>query len=229
MKPLIHLPKGCPAWRDRRGFSLVELLTVLAIMAVLVFLSLPAIQGVRSTYNRRAASDIVMQAVQNARMSALQSGENVFVIFALATDGGVSPDAVIVAGDQPLGSAVTGPVLYSRWIRLPSDIRFRSSPSTLPVNPLSSTDVTPSQLPAIAGNPTYSAITFNANGTLANPATGGLEIALYEGTRNGATETALGASAKATQDLSDSGLYDVVRLDRYSGRSWTEESTLAEK
>jgi prepilin-type N-terminal cleavage/methylation domain-containing protein len=234
MKP--HFSKKYPVRKNRRAFSLVELLTVLAIISLLVFISFPAVEGIRSTYNRKAATEMVMQAVQNARMSALQSGENVSVIFALATDNGVSPDALIVAGDQPLGSPASGPVRYTKWMRLPTGIRFRSSPGTLPTNPLlSSTDITPDQLPAIPGSPTYYAITFNANGTLSSPAPGngngegGLEIALYEGTRNGAAETALGASAKATQNLSDSGIYDVVRLDRYSGRSWMEVSTLAEK
>jgi hypothetical protein len=197
----------------------------MAIMGILTLVSLPAIEGARSTYTRSAATETVMESVQNARMSAIQSGENVFVIFALATDG-VSPDAIIVAGDQPLGSAASGPILYSRWIRLPTGVRFRSSANTLSVNPLSSTDITSSELPVVAGNPNYFAITFNGNGTLSNPATGALAIALYEGTRTGASESALGASAKATQNLSDSGLYDVVRLDRYSGRSWTEVSSL---
>ncbi len=228
MRRRIHCNLANSVGKDQRGFSLVEVLTVITVMALLAYLSLPAIQGARSTYQRKAAADIVMETLQNARMSALQSGENVYVIFALATDSGASPDALIVVGDQPIGSPATGPMLFTKWIRLPQNIRFRSSSGTLPVSPMP-TQVTGRMLPSIAGHPTFTGMTFNSTGTLTYPTTGGLEVALFEGIRNGDTETALGASAAATNDLSDSGLYDVVRLDRYSGRSWMEVSSLAQK
>ncbi len=208
---------------------MVELLTVLAIMAVLTGLSIPAIQGARSTYNRQAAVDIVMTTVEQARMAALQSGENVYVILAKATDGGVSPDALIVAGDPAIGSLTTGKVLITRWIKLPLNVRFRSSDGTLAVNDLPS-GVTSDMLPSIGGQPLYSGFTFNSTGTMAYPVSGGLDLALYEGIRKGdGTETAQGASAHATDGLSDSGLYEVIRFSRYNGRSWADVSNLLQK
>lgn len=223
--------------RGKRGFTLVELLSVLVIMLVLGSLSLPAIQGARSTYDRKTAVDLVLSTIEQARVASLQSGENTYVILALAGDSGVSPDALIVAGDPPLGAG-TGEVFYTHWIRLPLNVRFRSSTGTLVTTNTLPTGWSNSMLPPISGNPTYASFTFNSTGTISSPASGsgpngGLDLALYEGTRASShghsTETALGASAAATDKLSDSGLYDVIRLSRYTGRSWADVSTLEQK
>ncbi len=98
------------ARRHKRAFSQVELLTVLGVMAILAGATLPAIPGIRSTYNRKSAVDIVMTTIERARVAALQSGESVHVILALATDSGVSPDAMMVMGDPPIGSTATSEV-----------------------------------------------------------------------------------------------------------------------
>lgn len=215
--------------RNFQGFTLIELLTVLAIMAILVGLSIPAISGARSTSNRKTAVGIVMSTLEQARVAGLRSGENVYVILARSTDSGRSPDALIVVGDPPLGSPATGKTFYTHWIRLPFNIRFRSSLDTLVINPMPS-GVTEAMLPPINGNPIFSGFTFSSTGTLVYPANGGLDVALYEGIREaGGTEKALGASALATEGLSDAGLYEVIRLSRYTGRSWMDVSTLSQK
>ena len=221
--------------KSNQGFTLVELLVVMAIMLVLIGISVSAIPGIRSTYNRRSAVNRVMGAIELARVSALQSGENVYVIMALARDSGVSDDAIIVAGDPPFGSPTTGEVFYTHWIRLPPNIRFRSSTGTLAVSALPAPPWTTSMLPVTSGSPTYAAFTFNSTGTLSYPASGtgpnsGLDLALFEGIRNShGVEKAQGASAKATLGLTDAGLYEVIRLNRYTGRSWLDISTLIQK
>jgi prepilin-type N-terminal cleavage/methylation domain-containing protein len=234
------------AKREEQGFSLVELLTVIAIMAVLVGLSIPAIQGMRSTYNRKAAVDLVMSTIEQARVAAIQSGENTYVVMALAKDSGISPDAMMIVGDPPLGSTSAAEIFYTHWVRLPLNVRFRSSTGTLPKNSLPS-QVVSSTLPPLFGgtsNYTYTGFAFDSTGTLWNPPpgsgpNGGLDIALYEGIRNKLlTETAVGASAAAaagksgatlTSATDTTGIYEVIRLSRYSGRSWADVSTLAIK
>jgi len=235
--------------RSGRGFTLVELLTVLGIMAILFGMTVSAIPGFRSTYNRKSAVDNIMSTIEQARIAALQSGENAYVVLALAQDGGVSPDAMIVAGDPPIGAASTAEIFYTHWIRLPQNIRFLSKgnggagagtlaanigiPSGVPLSLAGSGTTT--KLPMISGNPELVVFTFSSTGTLAYPPSGagpngGLDLALFEGTRNNrGNETALGPSAKATSGLSASGFYDVIRMDRYSGRSWADVSTLSQK
>jgi prepilin-type N-terminal cleavage/methylation domain-containing protein len=228
--------------QNQQGFSLVELLTVLAIMAVLVGISIPAVQGIRSTYNRKTAVDLVMTTVEKARVSAIQSGENSYVILALSLDSGVSQDAIMVVGDAPLGSTSSSQIFYTHWIKLPTNVRFRSAANTLVKNalPLSSTQKTTlPQLPGGPSNYSYQGFTFDSTGTLINPPPGSgvLGMALYEGIRTSrSAEIAQGPSAAATAGRSGAtlsaatdvtGLYEVIRLSRYSGRSWADVSTLA--
>ncbi len=228
MQQRVHSLLMSKLQRSSQGFSLVELLTVLAIMAMLTGLGISAIPGLRSSYNRTSAVDLVMTTIEQARVAALQSGETTYVIFALARDSGVSPDAMMVEGDPPIGSASTAEVFYTHWVRLPLGVRFHTLTNTL----IATTNTLPASaqqlsLPPLNGSPQMYCFTFNSTGTLQTPASGGLDVALFEGIRSRAgAETAVGPSAKATVNLSTSGLYEVIRLSRYTGRSWMDVSNL---
>ncbi len=214
-----------------RGFTLIELLCVVGIMSMMMGAIVMAIPGFRSTYARKEAIDDVMGTLEQARVAALQAGENVTVIFARPQNGTQGDDAMLVVGTPPLGSPSTASVFYTKWIYLPKGVRFRGETGTL----TGTTDnqpagIDPSALPPLTGNPTYSTVTFNSTGQVTSPASGNLTMALYEGTRtSGTAEQATGASAKATQGLADSGLYDVIRIARYSGRARVDMDTLQNK
>jgi prepilin-type N-terminal cleavage/methylation domain-containing protein len=221
---------------SNRGFTLIELMTVMAIMAVLLALTIPSMSGIMSTNGRKQAVDTVLSTIEQARIASLENGNNVYVIFAMPTDSGVTSDAMIVVGDPPLGSTSANPILFTRWIMLPRNVRFLASTSTLVTSDSGTTGaptqvqayLSNNQLPVVNGNPSYAAITFNYSGSLQFPANTPLTLALFEGIRApDGTQVAQGATASATQNLSVSGTYDTVRLSKYTGRSWSEVSTLS--
>lgn len=206
------------------AFSLIELLTVMAIMGLMVGVAIPAVSGFGSTYKRKQTTSLVMNTLDQARVAALRSGENVHVVFVRPPDG---VDAMIVVGEQPLGSAQSGNILHTRWIKLPEGIRFRGASDTvvggdLPQSVKSSLNDLQNQWgQTYSGLPSssYSGVTFNSAGQVEFPSSGNLTLAIYEGTRSaGGAESAAGATAQSTQNLSESGLYEVIRLSRFTGR-----------
>jgi prepilin-type N-terminal cleavage/methylation domain-containing protein len=217
------------------GFSLVELLTVMAIMAIMVVISIPAIEGVLSTDNRKQAVDTVLQTMEQARIAALQNGVDVYLVLAMPRDSGATPDAMIVVGDPPLASTSSAPILFSKWVRLPKAVRFFAYQGSLVGSDIDNSRVpsqvqayiSTDQLPPLSGNPSYAALTFGSTGSLEYPLNTSLTLAFYEGLRSGTgMQIAEGATAKATQNLSPTGIFDTVRLSPYTGRAWYEVSSL---
>lgn len=218
------------------AFSLIELLTVMAVISLMVGAMVPAVSSFGSTYKRKQTTSLVMNALDQARMAAVRSGGSVHLIFARPQDNGLSEDAMIIVGEPPLGSSSTENTLHTRWIKLPQGVHFRTAPNTLASAslPASLSDSfnnlenrwgkTYSGLPVSA----FSAVTFNSSGQIAYPVDESLVLALFEGSRNGASEFASGATAQSSKDLSADGLYEVIRLSRFTGRPRLEVSDLVQ-
>ena len=62
------------ASRSEHGFSLVELLLVIALVAIIASVTLPALNGTMSAYRLRASADIIASELDAARVMAISRG-----------------------------------------------------------------------------------------------------------------------------------------------------------
>lgn len=207
-----------PCKYSKRGFSLIELLAVMAVIAVMTALLAPSISGFSSTAGRRGAVNSLMNAFEQARAAALESGCNVYVLMRRnKTMGG--QDAFIVfrqRSDDMADSVNTAYIQISPWKKLPSGILFYPASGSLTStgdfgslpSDLKTTGVIPGSVPTdeIFG------IGFNGRGQVIFPSVSasGLSLFLAEAIRNGSSTTAKGASLNITERLS---------FRRYTGRA----------
>jgi prepilin-type N-terminal cleavage/methylation domain-containing protein len=84
--------------RKRSGFTLIEMLTVVAMMAIIVAVSVPRVRSVRDRSNLRAARDEVATGLAVARSAAVQKGTTATFI--------VRHDTVRVALANGLGQSI---------------------------------------------------------------------------------------------------------------------------
>jgi len=194
------------------GFSLLELLVVISIMVSLTGLTLVSIGGVRNSFECKHAVNLIMETVENARLTALQNGSNVYVVLAIGQDAINPSDAITVVGDPPISSETTKKIWYTRWSNLPKNVRFLNSEGTLTGNQLPDTLSTTDLPPLATGHYVYTAFAFNSTGQVIYPAGSNLVLALQPS----------GKSMEATNQL-----YDIILLSRFTGKVRTEVSNLA--
>jgi prepilin-type N-terminal cleavage/methylation domain-containing protein len=113
----------------RRGslaFTLIEMLIVIALVALLSALLVPSLQGLFGVAGRRGGANALSAALEQARLSAVENGTSAYVGFATAsTNQDAKYNAVIVfraRRDDESGAAF---VPLSRWLRLPIGVHLQ--------------------------------------------------------------------------------------------------------
>lgn len=108
------------------GFTLVELLIVIGLIAILTTLVVPAVRGMVGVGGRRGGMNTISSTIDKARLAALESGMTVRVAFPFSAgdpDAGFSSFIVFRQGREDETNDV---VPLSRWVRMPAGVYVES-------------------------------------------------------------------------------------------------------
>jgi len=204
--------------RNCIGFSLIEVLTVVAITAMLMTMAVPALSGFTSPTGRKGAVTIVMNTLEHARVSAIETGRETVVLFWKKNGvAGFPPDeqdAVMVLRKSQDDSAWES---ISRWFTLPKGVLLDGADEDSEILQNAASGLTAPSLPSLPGNPDniqLRFIQFTTSGAIWSPSvtSAGLYIAFTEGQRATGTD-------EMRPDKQKSGGQEVISLARYTGRS----------
>lgn len=206
-----------------QAFSLIELLAVMAVIAVMTSLIAPAVSGFSSTAGRRGAVNILMNTFEQARVAALESGQNVYVGFADA-DFPV-PDMRYAAftvfrdtTEEEINAGKGNFVVLKKWTRLPKNVSIkRVANSLVPMSGGQTFAGLASEQSTSMRDETMPVITFNNAGSVSgggNP----LQIFIYDGYFGNNQDN-------FTRNSSD--LFEKITLSRYTGRAQLDVTSTA--
>lgn len=119
-----------------QGFSLIEILVVVGVIAVMGAVSLPAVFNFFRTNQIRAAAQEVAGEIQATRLQAIKRNANFGVVFVVLSDSTYryfSEDAALSGNRQSYAAAtavdpVTGAAVNAGYVRtLPTGVRFTAA------------------------------------------------------------------------------------------------------
>jgi prepilin-type N-terminal cleavage/methylation domain-containing protein len=228
---MVVSPKAFTSTPRRRGaFSLLELMAVMAIIVILLGLLAPAINAMTSTAGRKGAVNILMNTFEQARVAALESGRNVYVV--LWRRIFPEQDALMVLRDpDPTGTSTEYEQL-TRWIKLPKGVLLHTvGNDNILVDklalPQSASGFDTSKSPvleklSIRGGENFHVLAFNPCGGVSFPATPTkLMLIVSEGVRGSG-----GTEALISRKKEIAGGFEIISFRRYTGRASLEVSTL---
>lgn len=130
--PRVH--SGCPSPRRRqtRGFTIIELIVAVALLAVLTGFAVPAFTAVINNNRLAGASNELAAALQSARIEAVRRGQRVIVCSTVNGTGCAAADAqwtgwLSFVDEDGNSSPQTSEILRVELVKLP--IQLRVSPS----------------------------------------------------------------------------------------------------
>lgn len=153
----------CALRRERTAFTLVELLVTVAIIAIMSTLLTPAVRGLMGVAGPRGGVNVVSSAIEQARLSALESGQPSFVGFPFQSgelDEDLRYSSLIVFRKGRKEENEPAYVPVTRWLRLPQGVFIEGD--------LNQTESPGSAIPQLAGKAvsTLAVVAFDRFGKL---------------------------------------------------------------
>jgi hypothetical protein len=103
---------------------LIEVLAAVAIIAIMSALLTPAVRGLLGVTGPRGAMNSVSAALEQARLSAMESGVRAYVGFTTDAEAG---SAALIVFRSPRQDEKSALVPISRWVRLPQGVYYESA------------------------------------------------------------------------------------------------------
>ena len=167
-----------------RGFTLLELIIVMGIIAIGLVALVPAVTSLSKAGGRRAARDSLLGGIEQARAEAIKSGQPTYVVFPTFSSGAQSTldrynyrSYAIFENDAATGIAKQ----LTDWKSFPTGVALRAAGtaalSNLPIwTPPPGFTFTPDT----SVNAEFRSFRFNSNGEVAAPAANVL-LGVFEG------------------------------------------------
>jgi prepilin-type N-terminal cleavage/methylation domain-containing protein len=203
-----------------RGFTLLELLIVVGIIAMVLAFLTPAVTSLSKSGGRRAALNSLLGGIEQARAEAIKSGQATYVVFPTFTSGTQSTldrynyRSYAIFEDN---AASPGSVKQlTDWKSFPAGVALRAAGTAALSNLADPATLMPPV--TFTFNPDTSAtpfrcFKFNSNGEVQAPA-GNVLLSVFEGYVNNGTEVA------TTKDASgNASAVEYVSVSQFTGRA----------
>jgi prepilin-type N-terminal cleavage/methylation domain-containing protein len=199
-----------------RGFTLIEILCVLALMVMMMALGLPALSALTNQAGRKAAVNQILGAFEQARIAALESGANVYLVFGdkEMVDSNYQYRSFVIMREPTDEESGVAHVALTKWQLLPKGVSFSCARNTLFDSNSGRRDFTdlPSSKQPAAKLP-Y--VTFSSSGAIIEPTNPNYtKFLIYEGSFDA---TNLNDAIRASKDYANH-IYDTFRMARFTGR-----------
>src|SRR5205823_12549748 len=178
----------------RDGFTLIELMVVIAIMVLVAAFITPALTSLSKSNGRKAAIASLLGGIEQARAEAIKSGQAVYVVFPTFTGGAQSTldrynyKSYAIFEDD---AAHPGNVKQlTDWKSFPTGVALRAAGTAALSNLADPATLVPpvnlSFAPGAGAGP-FRCFKFNSNGEVQTPAANVL-LGIFEGYVNSGTE-----------------------------------------
>lgn len=197
------------------GFTLVEMLVVMAIMLIALGALIPAVTSLSKSNGRQAATNNLVGAIEQARAEAIKSAQPTYVVFP-ATLSSTDPNLVqryayhsyAIFEDDPLNPAT--PKQLSGWKTLPTGVSLRSA--------ISSWSLASFQFTPVGSAQSFPFLKFNVNGEVESPVAppANVSLGIFEGyVASNGSEVITGAKDGGGNPLAA----EYISVSRISGRA----------
>ena len=180
-----------PRLRDAGGFTLLEILVVIGIIAIMMVLIVPAVTSLSKSNGRKAAIANLLGGIEQARAEAIKSGQATYVVFPTFASGAQSTldrynykSYAIFEDDAANPGSVKQ---LTEWKSFPIGVALRAAGTAALSNLADPATLTPSVAFSFAPDTSAAPLKcfkFNSNGEVQAPA-GNVLLGIFEGYVNG--------------------------------------------